>query len=194
MAERKHNAKRPRLHFLSKIMKNEEGFVSTMTDSLNSLMGFWKLIGKMRKSQNFYKDSSKSYCIATYHTENFKRLRFYFKNLNPSSFQLSYLFHWLHRAKSIFIFPWKTCFYDNTKKPKQLKQQTIQNQKTRLMCETGNWSHPREKILGARMTRMALLAVPDNSICKWAYCVQSTGGVPRPTTRHVYVLNSSPGI
>lgn len=106
-------------------------------------MGFWKLIGKMRKSQNFYKDSSKSYCIATYHTENFERLRFYFKDLNPSSFQLSYLFHWLHRGKSIFIFPWKNCFYDNTKKPKQLKQQTIQKQKTRVMCETGNWSHPR---------------------------------------------------
>lgn len=50
--ETKYNAtKKPRLDFLlSKYVKNKEGFASTMTDSLNSLMKFYKLMGKMPKS------------------------------------------------------------------------------------------------------------------------------------------------
>lgn len=50
--ETKYNAtKKPRLDFLlSKYVKNKKGFASTMTDSLNSLMKFYKLMGKMPKS------------------------------------------------------------------------------------------------------------------------------------------------
>lgn len=50
--KQKYNAaKKPRLDFLlSKYVKNKEGFASTVTDSLNSLMRFYKLMGRMPKS------------------------------------------------------------------------------------------------------------------------------------------------
>lgn len=53
MAGRKHNtAKRPRLYLLlRKNMKKKEAFASTMTKSLYSQIRFWKLRGKMPKSQ-----------------------------------------------------------------------------------------------------------------------------------------------
>lgn len=105
MVGRKHDtAKRPRMYLLlRKNMKKKEGFASTMTNSLYSQIRFWKLIGKMPKSQAVLQRLLKTKLHHFFLYLNLWRTQvFYFKDLRPFS-QLSY-FYWVHRGANLFTF------------------------------------------------------------------------------------------
>lgn len=154
MVETKHNAaNRLRLYLLlSKNTKNKEGFASTMTESLNSLIRLCKLMGKMPKRQIFLQRLLK---INLHRCSSYLELwamRFYLKTSTPpppnwvtSSINFT--------GVKVFSFFHEKCASVITEKKWQTAKakDSLEKKKRQawIMCDTCNWSHPYNEILKA---------------------------------------------
>lgn len=177
MVETKHNAaNRLRLYLLlSKNTKNKEGFASTMTESLNSLIRLCKLMGKMPKRQIFLQRLLK---INLHRCSSYLELwamRFYLKTSTPPppnwvtssiNFTGVKVFSFFHEkcASVITEKKWQTAKAKDSLEKKKGKHGLC------VTLATGATHIMRSSKLG--MTRMTLPeALLGSSICKWAYCI-----------------------